>query len=125
MADVVAVFASRSEFAASVQPIALFDGIRRIRAAGLSLNLICQQVLDQYLRNLVCGAAEVACLFLDPAGEAIQAREREEKFAPGHLSGLTKVNIDKMSRLRDRLPGEARTGSAWRSMTGRSGSTSS
>jgi hypothetical protein len=107
-ADVAAVFATRSEFAASVQPTALFDGARRIRAAGLSLNLICQQVPDQYLRNLVCGGAGVTCLFLDPAGEAIKAREREEEFPPGHLSGLTKVNIDTMSRLRDRLPGDAR-----------------
>lgn len=106
--DVAAVYTSRSEFAASVQLATLFDGARQIRAAGLSLNLICQQVPDQYLRNLVCGGAEVTCLFLDPAGEAIKAREREEEFPPGHLSGLTKVNIDTMSRLRDRLPGDAR-----------------
>ena len=46
MAGVVAVFASRTEFAAQVDPISLFNGARRVRAAGLSLNLICQQVPD-------------------------------------------------------------------------------
>src|SRR6185437_9381753 len=38
MAGVAAVFTTRTEFAASVQPSALFDGASRIRAAGLSLN---------------------------------------------------------------------------------------
>jgi hypothetical protein len=41
MAGVVAVFVSRTEFAAKVDPISLFDSARRVRAAGLSLNLIC------------------------------------------------------------------------------------
>jgi len=50
MAGVVAVFTSRSEFAATVDPASLFDSARRVRAAGLSLNLICQQVPDQFLR---------------------------------------------------------------------------
>lgn len=106
--DVTAVFTTRPEFAASVQPAALLDGARQVRAAGLSLNLICQQVPDQYLRNLICGGAGVTLLFLDPAGDAMKAREREEEFPPGHLSGLTRVNIDTMARLRDRLPGDAR-----------------
>src|SRR5215471_17135819 len=50
MAGVVAVFASRTEFMVKLDPISLFASTQRVRAAGLSLNLICQQVPDQYLR---------------------------------------------------------------------------
>jgi Domain of unknown function (DUF5919) len=108
MADVAAVFASRSDFAANVEPRALFDGASRIRAAGLSLNLICQQVPDQHLRRMLADGAQLTCLFLDPGGEAIKAREREEEHPAGHLAGWTRLNIEVMSRHRDRLPAEAR-----------------
>jgi hypothetical protein len=50
----------------------------------------------------------MTCLFLDPAGEAVAAREREEEYQPGFLSSLTKLNIDLLSRLRDRLPSPVR-----------------
>ena len=106
LADVAAVFASRSEFAAKVEPCALFEGASRIRAVGLSLNLICQQVPDQQLRRMLAEGTQLTCLFLDPDGEAIKAREREEEHPPGHLAGLTSLNIQVMSRLRDRLPAD-------------------
>ena len=108
LADVTAVFASRSEFAAKVEPCALFEGASRIRAAGLSLNLICQQVPDLHLRRILVEGAQLTCLFLDPDGEAIKAREREEEYAPGHLVNLTSFNIQIMARLRDHLPPDAR-----------------
>jgi hypothetical protein len=104
MADVAAVFASRSDFAANVEPRALFHGASRIRAAGLSLNLICQQVPDQHLRRMLADGAQLTCLFLDPDGEAIRAREKEEDHLPGNLSVLTRLNIDILARFRDRLP---------------------
>jgi len=104
MAGVVAVFASRTEFAAKVDPISLFDTARRVRAAGLSLNLICQQVPDQYLRQWLTEGGELSCLFLDPDGEAIRARETEEDHLPGNLAALTRLNIDILARVRDRLP---------------------
>jgi Domain of unknown function (DUF5919) len=107
MAGVVAVFASRTEFTAQVDLISLFDRAQRVRAAGLSLNLICQQVPDQYLRQWLADGGELSCLFLDPDGEAIKAREREEDHLPGNLSVLTRLNIDILSRLRDRLPDPA------------------
>jgi hypothetical protein len=108
VADVAAVFASRSEFAASIEPRALFDGASQIRACGLSLNLICQQVPDQQLRRMLAEGTQIACLFLDPDGEAIKAREREEEYTAGHLAGLNNINIQVMTRLRDHLPPEAR-----------------
>lgn len=75
LAGVEAVFTSRSEFIATVQPGTLFEGARRIRAAGLSLNLICQQLAGHQLRRMICGGTELSCLFLDPSGAAIEARE--------------------------------------------------
>ncbi len=107
VADVTAVFASRSEFAASIEPRALFDGASRIRACGLSLNLICQQVPDQQLRRMLAEGTQIACLFLDPDGEAIKAREQEEEYTAGHLTGLNNINIQVMTKLRDHLPPEA------------------
>jgi hypothetical protein len=108
LAGVEAVFASRSEFAACVQPQSLLDGAGSVQAAGLSLNLICQQLPDQYLIGLITAGAELSCLFLDPEGEAIAAREREEDYQPGFLSSLTRLNIGILSRFRDRLPAAAR-----------------
>lgn len=104
LADVTAVFASRSEFAGRVEPQALFAGAGRVRAAGLSLNIICQQVPDQQLRRLLAEGTRLSCLFLDPDGEAMRSREREEEYVPGHLAGLTSLNIQIMARLRDQLP---------------------
>jgi hypothetical protein len=107
-ADLAAVFASRSDFASHIQPQALLEGARAVRAAGLSLNLICQQVPDQQLMRLLTAGTHITCLFLDPRGEAIKAREHEEDYPPGQLSALTGFNIDLMTRLRDRLPADAR-----------------
>jgi hypothetical protein len=49
LVGVSAVFASRPEFADAVKPGVLFEGARRMRAAGLSLNVICQQVAERQL----------------------------------------------------------------------------
>jgi hypothetical protein len=108
LADVAAVFATRAEFTYTMPPHAMFDAAKEIKAAGLSLNLICQQYPDQGLRRLVESGTELRCLFLDPAGEAIQAREREEGYTDHHLVMLTKLNIEVLSRLRDRLRPEAK-----------------
>ena len=108
MAGVEAIFASRSEFAARVEPQALLEDASSVRAAGLSLNLICQQLPDQFLLRLLTRGAQLTCLFLDPDGDAIKEREREERYEPGTLAALTRLNIEMMTRLRDRLSAEAR-----------------
>jgi hypothetical protein len=51
-AELIAAFANRSDFTAAVQPQALLSSATRIRAAGLSLNMICQQVPDQELHHI-------------------------------------------------------------------------
>jgi hypothetical protein len=84
MADVAAVFVSRSDFAANVEPRALFDGASRIRAAGLSLNLICQQVPDQHLRRMLTEVAQLTCLFL-PA--SVDQAEHQVPVAAGPAAG--------------------------------------
>lgn len=108
LADVAAVFATRAEFTYAVPPQAMFDDARSVRAAGLSLNLLCQQYPDQRLHLLLDRGARLECLFLDPEGEAIKAREREEGYTGRYLTTLTKLNIEVLSRVRDRLPADAR-----------------
>ncbi|MCO5998618.1 DUF5919 domain-containing protein [Actinoallomurus rhizosphaericola] len=108
LSDVAAVFTTRAEFTCAMPPQAMFDDAEEIRAAGLSLNLLCQQYPDQRLRRLVANGARLECLFLDPDGEAIRAREREEGYTDHFLSTLTKLNIEVLSRVRDHLPADAR-----------------
>ncbi|MEU7924177.1 DUF5919 domain-containing protein [Micromonospora sp. NPDC049107] len=108
-ADVSAIYSSRSDFMAELPPQALFDHATDIRAAGLSLNLICQQYGDNRLLRLLAAGTRLRCLFLDPAGEAIRRQEREDDYPDGHLSALTELNIQNLARrIRDRLPADAR-----------------
>jgi hypothetical protein len=102
-ADVTAVYPTRAEFTFAMPPHTLFDGAQDIRMAGLSLNLLCQQYPDNRLHRLVESGTTLHCLFLNPEGEAIQAREREEGYRDRHLTTLTRLNIETITRLRDRL----------------------
>ncbi|MFF5082082.1 DUF5919 domain-containing protein [Actinoplanes sp. NPDC000266] len=105
--DVEAIYPSRSEFTSKVPPHALFDEAADIRAAGLSLNLICQQYADSRLAQIVRDGTHLRLLFLDPAGRAIRQRETEEGLTAGHLGSLTTLNLQGILRVRDRLPAEA------------------
>jgi hypothetical protein len=108
-ADVEAVFPTRSEFMSAMPPQALLAEATTIDAAGLSLNLLCQQYADQDLRALIDGGATARCLFLAPYGTAIAAREQEESYPPGHLSALTEMNRQiLLQRVREQLPQPAR-----------------
>lgn len=89
-------------------PHTLFDRARDIRAAGLSLNLLCQQFADSRLAQLVIDGARLRLLFLDPAGHAVRARETEEGQGAGHLAALTTLNLQGVLRVRDRLPADVR-----------------
>jgi Domain of unknown function (DUF5919) len=107
-ADVIAVYPSRAEFAARVPPANLLAGAREVRAAGISLNMICQQVPDQILHQLIEDGARFRCLFLAPQGQAIREREREEDHRPGRLSTLTELNMLMLTdRVRSRLSAQA------------------
>ncbi|OJF12798.1 DUF5919 domain-containing protein [Couchioplanes caeruleus] len=106
--DVDAVYPSRSEFTSRMPPHALFDCATDIRAAGLSLNLICQQYADTQLTQLVRDGARLRLLFLNPAGRGIRQREEEEGHIAGHLGALTTLNLQGVLRVRDRLPVDLR-----------------
>jgi len=108
-ADVEAVFPTRSEFMSAMPLQRLLGAAARIDAAGLSLNLLCQQYADQDLRDLIEGGTGVRCLFLAPYGAWIAEREREEGYPAGHLSALTEMNRQiLLQRVRARLSEEAR-----------------
>lgn len=109
-ADVTAVYATRSEFTASLPPHNLFSDARRIRAAGLSLNLLVQQYALGDLARLIADGAEVQCLFLDPDSDATANREAEEGYRPGELAALTSMNLQSLvTRVRDRLDEDDRS----------------
>lgn len=108
MAGLTAIYPSRSQLSARLPADQLFDGAQSIRALGLSLNMLCQDYADRSWQTLLTTGAKAQCLFLDPAGSAIQAREAEEGFPTGQLSALTKLNIETLLRVRDRLPASLR-----------------
>lgn len=105
-AGVTAIYTSRTEFSHEIPTSKLFDRASEVAAAGLSLNLICQQYPDLKLRALL-RRASVRLLFLDPDGEAVKRRNREEGHEDGHLSAWSRGNINIMSRLRDDLGADA------------------
>ncbi|WP_327105214.1 DUF5919 domain-containing protein [Nonomuraea glycinis] len=107
MADVSAVFSSRAAFSSAYPASMLFDRAHDIRAAGLSLNVICQGYPDHQLKRLLDAGTRIRCLFLDPHGDAIQAREAEEGYEDRTLTTLTTLNISMLTRLRARLAAES------------------
>ncbi|MEV6690353.1 DUF5919 domain-containing protein [Micromonospora sp. NPDC051196] len=104
LGGLTAVYQSRCDLTAAMPADQLLDGARVVRAVGLSLNLLCQDYADRRWHELLGRDARVCCLFLEPNGASIQAREREEGFPSGQLSALTKLNIETLLRIRDRLP---------------------
>lgn len=93
LAGIEAAFATRSDFMANVSIDELFDDATRIEAAGLSLNLICQQYPTIKLINLLKTGTTIETLFLEPKGESIAQREEEEGYPSGSLTSLTELNI--------------------------------
>jgi hypothetical protein len=106
-ADLEAVFTSRAEFNSLVPVHTLLDNARDIRAVGLSLNMLFQQYPDQKLLDQISRGAHLRCLFLNPTGHAIKAREREEGHAAGDLATLTQLNLKVARKIHESLPVEA------------------
>ena len=102
--DVTAVYATPVGVHVRLRPHGLLDDARHIRAAGLSLNLICHHYADNRLVDLINRGTHMRLLFLDPEGNAIRVREQEEGYTAGHLSALTDLNIQNiLRRVRDRV----------------------
>ncbi|MGL5826527.1 MAG: DUF5919 domain-containing protein [Nocardioides sp.] len=106
LAGVTRVFADRISFVEEYPPRRLFDQAQVLDIAGLSLNVLCQQYGDQALLDLL-NRARVRLLFLDPDGEAIQTRNRDEGHEPEHLTHLTRTNLHVLTAMRAELPESA------------------
>jgi len=106
-ADLEAVFTTRAEFSSNVPVHKLFDKAQDIRAVGLSLNMLFQQYPDRKLLDQISEGTQLRCLFLDPDGDAIQARENEEGHTPGHLAMLGQLNLKIIRKVQERLPADA------------------
>ncbi|WP_067839582.1 DUF5919 domain-containing protein [Nocardia lijiangensis] len=102
-ADVEAVYTTRAEFTQAMPPRQLFEGATTIDMSGLSLNLLCQQYSDNDLLKLVAAGTTIRCLFLDPDGKHIRAREEEEGHNTGVLTSLTEINIRSLIRLQNKI----------------------
>ncbi|WP_306359507.1 DUF5919 domain-containing protein [Nocardia sp. CC227C] len=103
LADVEAVYATRLDFLRAMPPQELFKTARTIDMAGLSLNMLCQQYSDTDILRLLENGTVIRCLFLDPAGTFIRAREIEEDHSPGLLTNLTGTNIQTLERVMRRV----------------------
>ena len=101
--DITAAYATRSAFLHNMPLGSIFDRASQIDIVGLSLNMICQQYSDRKLLDLLNEGTAVRALFLDPDGESIRVREREEGQPDGHLVTLTRLNIDVLRRIRSKI----------------------
>ncbi|MFI1580609.1 SAV2148 family HEPN domain-containing protein [Embleya sp. NPDC020630] len=102
-ADVVGVFQDRSALQRRLPFADLVDGARGIDAMGVSLNLLCQNYSGRDLARLGSGGCDMRLLFLNPAGDAMKQRERDEGIKKGLLSRMTTLNILHMRRVRAQL----------------------
>ncbi|WP_202512922.1 SAV2148 family HEPN domain-containing protein [Streptomyces sp. SID3343] len=102
-ADVVGVFPDRSALQRRLPFADLVDGARGIDAMGVSLNLLCQNYSGRDLTRLGSSGCEMRLLFLNPAGEAMKQRERDEDVKKGLLARMTTLNILHMRRIRSKL----------------------
>jgi len=116
MADVIAIYPNRSALLDAMPPRRLLDGARRIRAMGLSLNLLCRHHPDP--AALLESGTSVECLFLDPGGRHIGMREREQSHRAGLLSTRTEENIRTLRHVRDTLSPPARRNLSMRTYDG-------
>lgn len=103
-----AAFPTRAAFVHAYPPHDLFDHATSIKAVGLSLNLLCQNYPDSALIDLLEAGAVLRCLFLDPAGQYIRDREREEGHPSGVLTTLTSLNIQALQRVQSKVSPEIR-----------------
>ncbi|MGW3276711.1 DUF5919 domain-containing protein [Nocardia rhamnosiphila] len=97
--EVEAVYRNRADFVRDMPPQQIFRSAHTIDMVGISLNLLCQQCSDTDVIQLLESGTEIRCLFLDPAGDSIRAREAEEGHAPDTLSDLTSLNIRTLERI--------------------------
>ncbi|MDI2125138.1 SAV2148 family HEPN domain-containing protein [Yinghuangia seranimata] len=102
-ADLVAVFPDRSALQRKLPVADLVGEAHTIDAMGVSLNLLCQNYSGRELHRLTAAGCRVRMLFLNPAGDAMRTREKEEGVKRGILSRLTTLNILHARKIRAKL----------------------
>ncbi|WP_246221207.1 DUF5919 domain-containing protein [Phytoactinopolyspora mesophila] len=105
--DIVAVYSTREETQAAMPLVRTLAAADRADVMGLSLNAVCQGISDVTLAELIENGLHLRCLFLDPDGTSIRAREDEEGMPAGHLAELTRTNMHALLRLTDQLSPQA------------------
>lgn len=106
--DLVAVFADRSSLQRKLPFADLVGEARSIDAVGVSLNLICQNYSGRELHRRAASGCRMRLLFLNPAGDAMRQREKDEGLKRGILSRLTTMNILHARKIRAKLADPAR-----------------
>ncbi|HSA51120.1 MAG TPA: SAV2148 family HEPN domain-containing protein [Yinghuangia sp.] len=106
--DLVGVFPDRSSLQRKLPFADLVADARTIDAMGVSLNLLCQNYSGRELHRQAASGCRMRLLFLNPAGDAMRQREKDEGFKRGILARLTTMNILHARRIRAKLAEPAR-----------------
>lgn len=106
--DLVAVFPDRSSLQRKLPFADLVGEANAIDAMGVSLNLLCQNYSGRELHRLAAAGCRMRLLFLNPAGDAMRQREKDEGVKRGILSRLTTLNILHARKIRAKLAEPAR-----------------
>lgn len=101
--DLVAVFPDRSALQRKLPFAELVGEAQEIDAMGVSLNLLCQNYSGRELHRLAAAGCRMRLLFLNPAGDAMRQREKDEGLKRGILGRLTTMNILHARRIRAKL----------------------
>lgn len=102
-ADLVGVFPDRSALQRQLPVAELVGEAVGIDAMGVSLNLLCQNYSGRDLYRIAAAGCRMRLLFLNPAGDAMKQREKDEGVKRGILSRLTTLNILHARKIRQKL----------------------
>ncbi|UGQ13774.1 DUF5919 domain-containing protein [Yinghuangia sp. ASG 101] len=106
--DLVGVFPDRSSLQRRLPFADLVGEARSIDAMGVSLNLICQNYSGRELHRRAASGCRMRLLFLNPVGDAMRQREKDEGLKRGILARLTTMNILHARKIRAKLADPAR-----------------
>jgi hypothetical protein len=81
----------------------LLRGVRRVRGAGVALDLLFEALPATALTAAVRSGASVECLLLDPDGAWSVRRSVELGHLPGHLARATRAALARLDQIRSAL----------------------
>ena len=104
------LYPDRPGFLAAHPPDQLLRGVRRVRAAGVALDLLCGALPAAALTAAVRSGTSVECLLLDPDGAWSARRSLELGHLPGHLGRATRTALDRLEQVRTAVGEQAGAG---------------